>query len=357
MIIDRYLSREIYKPMLVVCAILVIIFASYSATRLLADATYGLLSAGTVCYLIALKVVIALEVLLPMTLYLSIVVGLGRLYSDSEITAMLTCGIRERRIFKVVLLAAMMVSILVAGLSLYIRPLAYQTSYRLKEWAAARFDISRMDPATFYEIEQGRRVIFAEEIDQQARRARQVFIQTQEEQSIQVITAREAYQQSTGKNGTDTLVFLNGDLHEISLTSGGDTSIEFKEYLLSLSPPTATQLYKTKAADTMELIRNPTPDATAELQWRFSAPLTAILLALLGIPLSQTKPRRSKYAKVVTAVLIYAVYYTVSLTTKTWIRQGVIGSIPGLWGVLMLLAALLLLLSAKPALLLRRKMY
>ncbi len=333
-IIDRYIIREISKPMLVVCLVLVSIFAGYCATRYLADATVGLLSAKTVFSLILLKVIIALEVLLPTTIYLSVVVGLGRLYTDLEMTALESCGVKRSRIYWDVLLIAIIVSLLVASLSLFIRPWAYRVAYQLKNFAESHFNIKRMEPATFYELESGKRVIFAPQVNQQKQRAQQVFIRTKSEDNQQIITAREVFQQDDRFSDNNILVFRDGTIYELSSSWQGDTIVDFKQYTLSLNPPGATPVTKIKATPTGNLIHTDNNSlAIAELQWRFSTPLTAIILALLGIPLSQTSPRRGKYAKVLLAVTIYIIFYILSLVTKIWIGERIIGPWPGIWGI------------------------
>jgi len=332
-IIDRYIIREIGKPMIVVCLVLVSIFAGYCATRYLADATVGLLSAKTVFSLILLKVIIALEVLLPTTIYLSVVVGLGRLYTDSEMTALESCGVKRSRIYWDVLLIAIIVSLLVASLSLFIRPWAYRIAYQLKNFAESHFNIKRMEPATFYELESGKRVIFAPQVNQQKQRAQQVFIRTKSEDNQQIITARKIFQQDDRFSDNNILVFRDGTIYELSSSGQGDTIVDFKQYTLSLSPPEATPITKIKATPTGNLIHADKSLAIAELQWRFSTPLTAIILALLGIPLSQTNPRRGKYAKVLLAVTIYIIFYTLSLVTKIWIGERIISPWPGIWGI------------------------
>jgi len=342
-IIDRYIIQEITKPMIVVCLVLVSIFAGYCATRYLADATVGLLSAKTVFILILLKVVIALEVLLPTTIYLSVVVGLGRLHTDLEMTALESCGVKRSRIYRDVLLLAIMVSLLVASLSLFIRPWAYRTAYQLKNFAESHFEIKRMEAAAFYELESGKRVIFAQQVNQQKQRARQVFIRTRSEEKQQIITAKEVSQQADPLSDNDILVFRDGTIYDLSSSGQGDTTVGFKQYTLSLSPPEAPPITKIKATSTNKLKHSDKSLAIAELQWRFSTPLTAIILALLGIPLSQTSPRRGKYAKVVLAVVIYSIFYTLSLVTKTWIGERVIGSWPGIWGIEGAMALLLLI--------------
>ena len=93
MIIDRYLRREISMPFLAVSVVLAAIFVTYSLTRFLIDANAGLLRPSEVLQLTFLKSLISLEVLLPLSLYLSVLIGLGRLHSDSEIYAMRSSGI------------------------------------------------------------------------------------------------------------------------------------------------------------------------------------------------------------------------------------------------------------------------
>ncbi len=53
MLINRYLNREILTPLVNICAILVVIFAGYSATRFLPDAANGLLTGETVMALVS----------------------------------------------------------------------------------------------------------------------------------------------------------------------------------------------------------------------------------------------------------------------------------------------------------------
>jgi lipopolysaccharide export system permease protein len=84
LILNRFVIHEISRPMLGICAVLIAIFASYDAADYLADAVRGLLPAEFVALFVVLKIAIALEVLLPTTLYIAVVVSLGRMYRDSE---------------------------------------------------------------------------------------------------------------------------------------------------------------------------------------------------------------------------------------------------------------------------------
>ena len=354
MIIDRYIMREIIKPTVAVCAALVFIYGCYMATRYLADAVSGQLPGSTVIILILLRIAIALEVLLPTTLYLSVVIALGRLYKDSEMTALFACGVRMSRVLRPVFFISLVIALIVASLSLYIRPWAYNTFFQVKAQAKAYFDLNRMKGGTFYEIKNGERVIFAETVDHQQDAAGRVFIRTERDDTLQVIYARQVKQSMDQASDKQILVFTDGYLYEFSRTGREGRVIQFGLSAMPLEPKENLHLrYRVKATPTGTLARSDQHEEIAEFQWRLSTPLATMLLALLGVPLSRSSPRQGKYAKVTTAVLVFAVYYNLSAMTKKWVEQGILDTIPGIWWVQFLLAGLLLFLLWQPTLVLR----
>lgn len=351
MIIDRYIMREIIKPTMAVCGILVFIFGCYMATRFLADALAGQLAGSTVIILILLRIAIALEVLLPTTLYLSVVVALGRLYKDSEMTALSACGVSPGQVLRPVFYTALVIALIVASLSLFIRPWAYDKYYQLKAYAESNFDLRRINDGTFYETENGARVIYAEKVDRQQDEAERVFIRTEREDTLQVIYARQAVQALDRASGKQILVFTDGYLYEFSRTGEDGRVIQFEQSAMPLEAKENIRLkYRVKSATTGSLARADDSEEIAEFQWRLSTPLATVLLAMLGVPLSRSSPRRGKYAKVTLAVVIFAVYYNLSALAKKWVEKGVLDTIPGIWWVQLLLAGLLLALLWKPPL-------
>lgn len=354
LIIDRYIMREIVKPTVTICVVLIFIFGCYTATRYLADAVSGQLPGITVFFFILLKIAIALEVLLPTTLYLSVVIALGRMYKDSEMTALSACGVSKTRVMRPVFLVSLVIAVIVSCLSLYIRPWAYSQFFLLRSQAKANFDLTRMKGGTFYEIEDGARVIFAEKVDQQKDRAKRVFIRTERDDNLQVIYAEKASQVTEPATGKQIIVFTNGYLYEFSRHGEKGRIIQFEQSAMPLEPNGEIKPeYRIKAASTGSLAFSDNSEKIAELQWRLSTPLATILLALIAVPLSRSSPRRGKYAKVMTAVVIFALYYNLSAIVKKWVERGVLDTLPGIWWVQLLLAGLLLLLLWQPPLVFR----
>lgn len=348
MILERNIVREITAPLVSVCTVLILIFAGYIAVRFLNDAVNGLLSGETVVVLVALKVIIALEVLIPVTLYLAVVLALSRLHADSEITAMEAVGVGQGRIIAPVLILALILAFMVGVLSLYARPLAYQKIYSLENIGHNEFDIAKVEAGRFYEMGNSL-VFFAEELYPGSNQARNVWIWESVHEKREVTTAQDAYQINGPEEGEKSIVLQNGYHYVLNMESRGDHIVQFQENTIHLkSARNVPAQYRRKAASTDHLARSSNPKDLAEYQWRLSTALSTVLMALLAVPLSRVAPRRSKYGKVTAAIILFFLFYNLSLIAKTWVEKQVVGAFPGIWWVNALLAFLILMLLPFP---------
>lgn len=334
MILDRYVVREIGKPMGVVCAVLIAIFMTYLSARFLADAADGVLPARTVLALVLLRTAIAVEVLLPVTLFLSVVRGLGRLHTDAEMTAITAAGVSPARIVRAVLALAGVTALAVAALSLLGRPWAYEQTYRLRAQAAVEFDVRRLDAGRFYEKQHGDHVVFAERYDRERDQMHGVFVHGEEDGTVKVIFARRAAQR-VDPSGHRVLTAYDGTYYRLRVGEGGADRVgTFRQAEVPLAEEREVTLeYRRKAAPTLELARSAAPSDVAELQWRLGLPLATVLLALLAVPLARTSPRQGRNARFGVAVLVYAAYHNAKALAKTLVEGGTIGTVPGLLGV------------------------
>jgi lipopolysaccharide export system permease protein len=345
LILDRYLIREISKPLIAICAFLVVIFASYRAAQYLAEAVAGLFGGKIVLYLVLLKIATTLEVLVPVTLFLSIVIALGRLYTDSEMTALFACGVGIGRVFKAVICLSVPLALFVGC------PWAFQRGYELTAMAKTALDIGKWKEGNFYKIPGMDRVIYADKIEPGKKEADGVFIESDQGDKVQVIYAKKVQQYKDDRDDKPLLVFQDGYVYEFSRTGEEGYFMKFQQSTMSLDLGKTKPLeYKRKAVPTWKLARSSDLEDIAEFQWRLSAPISTLLLALLGIPLSRTAPRKGKYAKMVGAVLVLAVYYNTCALAKDWVEQGVVGPLVGIWWVVVLLAVAVLILSVWPKL-------
>jgi lipopolysaccharide export system permease protein len=344
-IIDRYIMREILKPTAAICLVLVVIYGSSMATRYWEDAVQGLLAGATVLQLILCRVLISLEVLLPTTFYLAVVIALGRFAASGELTAMSACGIGTARVTRAVALLACLVAATVAVLSLSVRPWAWTQFFLLKARAEARFDLTRMQGGNFYELGGGNRVLFADRVDTRLPSADQVFVLNRRDGGLQVIYAARAAQSRPEAGSGPAITLENGSLYEFPATGEGGVVLAFTAATMRLRTDESVLLaYRVKAAASRDLLAAGNREATAELQWRLAAPLASLLLGLVAVPLSRSTPRGGQQGGLPAAIRLFAAYYNVSAIAKKLVAQGAIGVLPGVfWGQILLVACLLLL--------------
>ncbi len=348
MILHDYLRREVGKPLIAIIGLLIVIFASHSAAQYLSDAVDGLLPPHLVMQLIGLKLLITLETLLPVALYLAGVMGLGRLYSDTEMTALYACGMSEGHVVWALLRLAILCACLVGLLALYVRPWAYQQSYRLQVQVATEIDLSKLHAERFYDNPQARRTLFAERIDYEQRRMEKVFVRYVYDTFIQVIYADYAYQPPRSLGQRPQLIFQQGYLYDLVPPGEPDRRVRFNELTVIFDEPIRAIGYRRKAASLDHLWNSSQLKDQAELHWRMSRPLATVLLGLLSIPLSRTAPRQGRYGRLVIAILAYALYYNLSATAKVWVERGWMTPFPGIWIAEGLLAVTFLVLLLWP---------
>ncbi|MDD5559396.1 LPS export ABC transporter permease LptF [Candidatus Methylomirabilis sp.] len=341
LILDRYLTREIAKPLLVFCGGLLLLFANFTAIRYLNRVADGTMPFQSVLPLVLVRTAVALEILLPIALNLSVVVTLGRLYTDSEMSALFGSGISPIRVIRTVIAGSLVVAGIVALLSIYVRPWANGNRYRLERQAVADIDLNDMQPGHFYENSSGT-VLFFQLRDQSSGRMQKVFIQSRSEERVRLVWAEEGYYPEPVKAGMgQTLVCSSAQIYEIYRDQGRVRQATSDGLVLEWEKAHApSEEYRRKAAPTWQLARSDSPKDIAEFQWRLSTPVAAFLMGLLGFPLSRARAREGKYAKLFVSVLCYAIFYNLSIMAKAWVEQEVVKTVPGIWWVHLLLGIL-----------------
>lgn len=342
MIIDRYLIKEVVQPLLGICTALMVIFITYSLSRFLVDADAGLLRPLEVFQLTILKSLISLDVLLPLSLFLAVMTGLGRLYTDSEIYAMRAGGISEARLLRPLMRLSLVVAVVVALLSGWVRPWAYAQSYEIKAAAEASAETGRIRESRFYTFNDSKRTVFIEEIAENGSDLSGVFIRTRKGDDLQVITASKGIFRYFAKPMFHSLQLIDAQVfkkgHAGKDENRRDFSAQFGSFTLWLPVQTPQAPgYKVKSASTGTLRQSAVPQDRAEFQWRMSTPLSALLLALAAIPLSRSRPRQGRYAKMLLALGIYAIYFNLLDVSRSWVEQGSSDNIwwvPGLLGLI-----------------------
>lgn len=353
MLIERYVTAEIVRPFAAGLGMLAVVFVAFSTAVRLSEAASGQIPPDAVLQLILLSTLIALEVLIPTTLYLAILFAIGRLHRDSEMAALAAAGVGERRILKPVLLVGMGCAALVALLSLYGRPWAYARSYALEQESMSHLDLAKIRPGSFVDLGSGGYVLQARAVDIDRSELADVFVQVDRGRHAQVISAARARIHDLDAEGSRSVEFFEGFSYLLDREGSQDARMTFGSFVVRFPPEERIQRFRRKAVDTATLGDSELPKDRAEYQWRTTTPLATVLLALLAVPLARSGPRQSRFGIFAIALLAYLMIFVCSGMVRSWIENGDMPPSPGL--VLAYLPGVLLLALLLAAPRLRRR--
>lgn len=330
MLIDRYVTAEIARPFAAGLGILVTVFVAFTAAMKLADAASGAIAPTAVMQLVGLSTLVALEVLVPSTLYLAILFALGRLHRDSEMAALSAAGVSEKRILRAVLMLGVGAALLVWLLSVQLRPWAYARSYAIEQQAMSRFDMANIRPGRFVDLGQGGYVLQTQQVDATAGELRSVFVQVARARHTQLISAARAKVLDMDAEGSRSVEFHDGYSYLLDGTGNQDVSMRFDTLLIRFAPEERMQKFRRKAIDTPTLGASREPKDLAEYQWRTTTPVATLLLAVLAVPLARSSPRQSRFGMFAVALVAYLLIFISSGVVRSWIENGDMPSQPGL---------------------------
>ena len=72
------------------------------------------------------------------------------------------------------------------------------------------------------------------------------------------------------------------------------------------------------------------------------------MLALIAVPLARSRPRESRFRNVSIAILSYITLFALVSVLRTFMEQGKMGAMPGLWTAYVIQALVLIVLINEP---------
>jgi len=337
-IFHRVLVREFATMGIFVFAILLGIIVFTQLVRLLGQSVSGILMVDGVLSLLWLGIIYSLPVVLSVSLFLSILISLTRSYRDSEMVVWFCSGVGLARWMRPVLAYAVPVVLTIALLSLVVAPWALTKEAEIKQQLDSRNDVSTATPGTFRESKQADRVFFIDNVDVGQGRVGNVFVQSVQHGKTGIIVANEGLQE-TMPNGDRFLVMLNGKRYEGIPGQRDFRIVEFERYAVRIEDAEARQRpVSLKALSTQYLLENRSVQNMAEFERRLSMPISALILALLAVPLSFVNPRVGRSLNLIMALVIYMIYNNLVSVSSALEMQGKTNI--GFWGVHILMLAL-----------------
>ena len=333
---------------LVVTSVLLIILLAHQVAGVLERAAVNQFPRGVVLELIWLGTLENLSILVPVGLLLGVVLSFGRLYHDSEMAAALACGASPVRLFVPIALFSILVTALLAWLTLVLAPQATVRALSLRNDALRAGQFAPIAAGKFRTFGGRSAVVYAENVNPDGTLGN-VFVELNRGARVEVAVADRARHTVTRDGMTHTITLYDGERMEGVPGTPEWRIVHFAEHIIPVRVPPPTDVIRSlDAQSSWSLYRSSDPVRRAELQWRLALPTMCIVLTLLAIPLSRLNPRQGRYARAWVAVLVCIVYFNLISAGKVWIARGTLPAALGLWWTHAVVAILALVVVLGP---------
>lgn len=332
MIIHRAFIREVLHTSSAVIAILFSIFLVTRVVDFLRQAAEGDIPINSVFLLVLLKMITYLDILVPLVLYISMLLVMGRWIRDNELTVISACGIGMRQFLRPVIILFLVVGSMVAIFSLYLSPLSAEISQGKEFEYRNRTDVTGILPGVFTETRDGQGVYFVERYDSETDTFRDIFVYNGTDEEEGVVVAKVGYKTVDETSNDDFLILKNGTQYRGAAGATEYGVLDFETYALRLKQRSYREFtLPVKAMPTPALLKVDHRTAVGELHWRISKIAMLPVLMLFALAFSSIRYRKARFPGLMSALLVYFIYSNALGFAVAMIRRGALDPDFGLW--------------------------
>lgn len=348
-----YLASDVLGHTVAVSIVLLAIIITGRFVKYLAEAASGKLAADILLPVMLYRLPGFLELLLPLALFIGILMAYGRLYVESEMVILSACGVGPGRLARLTLWPAVLVTLLVAGLSLFLTPQGAARSEALLNDPGALQGLQFLAAGRFQARDDRGSVTYAASIDPDRGALGRVFIfdarEEGENPSPPTITlAQSGAVVPEAQSATRYLELYQGNRYTGEAGRRDFRILSFERFAQRLPEErSSARSDPVDARPTLDLMNSQELDDLAALHWRVSLAVMVPIVALLALSLSKTNHRRGRYIKLAPALLLHLSYLLLLASSRTRVAEGE-AALAQMWMIHALFFGLALLLLFGP---------
>lgn len=353
-ILNRYILKESLVPLLLANAVFTGLLFLLRSLKLFDLVINKDVPAGEILLLFSYLIPKFLEISLPMSLLIALIVAFGRLSADSELVVMRATGISLRELVKPVLILASGAAVLTLILGFYIRPIA-NSSLGQGMYQILRTRISSgLIPGAFNQL--GPLTIYAEQISRNGSELGNVLIADRRDPNLlRTFIAKHGELQSNATERLLTLRLVDGSIQEgrddLVVPSYFDTSSLMlnPEELVGDQPTRdgkkSEEMLLVELAEgrtNLRAIERPSNEERSQLRRydvefhkRFALPISCLCVAIvamvLGIQPSRGGGAWGQGANSVMGMLVIVIYYVLLAVSSALGENGTLPAAIAVW--------------------------
>ena len=352
MILRRYMTQQVAANTAIVLLFLMALMLGGRLIRYFGIAAEGRLDVGLLFAIIGYNIPTFLELILPLSFFIALMLVLGRMYVDQEMSVLFASGISRGRLTRLMIPLITGLFVFQMGISLLAKPWGLSNSEQIWQTQSLGSLLDLVRPKTF--ISSGNYHLYVDEFDKEKRELKNIYVvQQQTDKSGKIakndviITATRAYQvPSKDTDSSMQLDLFQGRRYELGTNNAKYNQASFEKYRITLEKPASEKITETnvETQTTAKLLANTQkPEVKAELGYRFTMPWLIIIAAMLATPLAQVRPRQGRWLRLLPSVLIFASCAISIISLRTAIGKERISEYAYIWLIVGFIAFALLL--------------
>ena len=352
MILRRYMTQQVAANTAIVLLFLMALMLGGRLIRYFGIAAEGRLDVGLLFAIIGYNIPTFLELILPLSFFIALMLVLGRMYVDHEMSVLFASGISRGRLTRLMIPLITGLFVFQMGISLWAKPWGLSNSEHIWQTQSLGSLLDLVRPKTF--ISSGNYHLYVDEFYKEKRELKNLYVvQQQTDKSGKIakndviITATRAYQvPSKDTDSSMQLDLFQGRRYELGTNNAKYNQASFEKYRITLEKPASEKITETnvETQTTAKLLAHTQkPEVKAELGYRFTMPWLIIIAAMLATPLAQVRPRQGRWLRLLPSVLIFASCAISIISLRTAIGKESISEYAYIWLIVGFIAFALLL--------------
>ena len=324
--------------MLSVASIILVISMGWRFSGYLNEAARGVISSDVLFLIMAYRLPGFLELIMPVSFFLAIMLSYGRFHVDSEMVILETSGLSPTKLIVMTVVLSLVVMAGTASVTLWFKP---QGEKKVETLLKAQRDLTEFDtlaPGRFQTLRSGKRVTYTESFTDDGE-LQNVFINEYKVSNAHgakdVITiVAESGENVVDETGNRFILLKNGMRYSGVPGSADYQVIKYEEYGQLVAKAKAPVMSRRRTAiPTLELLGMETLTHVSELHWRISIILMIPIIAVMAIPLSRVNPRQGRFTRLVSGLILCFLYVICLSAGRAAIEKSQLPKEMGLWWI------------------------
>lgn len=340
MILRRYITQQVAMNTAIVLFFLMVLMLGGRLIRYFGIAAEGRLDVGLLFSIIGYNLPTFLELILPLSFFVALMLVFGRMYVDQEMSVLFASGQSRGRLSRLLLPLILGLFILETGITLWAKPWGVAHSEKIWQNQALGSALDLIKPQTF--ISSGDYHLYVDSFDKEKRELRNLYVVQQPTNhtgqapaKTVIVTAKRAVQVATAENDPTTqLDLFEGRRYEVSADSQIYNQAGFASYRITLQKPKTDTISEDNIATqpTLKLLNHlDKPESKAELGYRLSLPWLMVIALMLATPLAQVNPRQGRWLRLLPAILIFVSCAIALISLKSAVQKQKVSAWAYLW--------------------------